>query len=105
MIRRKSHGTMTVDARIDIDDILDSIESDDLIEVLKERGDCLKVDVTAEVIGQNEAEDILALLKRGNVDDAILMIERLAFPKFETPEKMLAHVRKTCPVLLEGTQS
>ncbi len=70
---------VTVDVDIDVDDFLDNLTNEDLLAELRSR------EIQGPALGCEEAEAKRALdcLRRGDVEEAALILERALFPKFK----------------------
>lgn len=89
-MRRTNYVNVNVD--VDLDDILSDVDAEILLEELKSR----RVNAD-EVIGDNLrdlAEEALAALKRGDSDEAELILTRALFPIFSSPDEALKRLAK-----------
>jgi len=77
MARRRgvSH---TVEVTVDIDDVLSELDDEQIIEEARVRG-------LGHKIGDEDlVEELLRCLKRGDLTDAIVILERTLHPKFRS---------------------
>jgi hypothetical protein len=78
------YGSVTVD--VDLDDVLEQVDDDFLREELDRRRRTaakLSGQVATSVGGPDFAEDALDAIKKGRIDDAMLILERNLRPKFK----------------------
>lgn len=70
---------VTVDVDIDVDDFLDNLTNDDLLAELRSR------DIQGPALGcdESEAQRALECLRKGDVEEAALILERAIYPKFK----------------------
>jgi hypothetical protein len=84
-------GFGTVTAEVDISDVLDQLDDDDLRDELdKRRRTAVKYGRGVINIDGDFAAEALDALKRGQVDGAMLILERNLYPKFKESADVIA---------------
>lgn len=84
-------GYGSVTAEVDIDDVLDQLDDDDLrAELDKRRSTAVKYGRGVINIDGDFAKEALDALKKGRIDDAMLLLERNLYPKFKESADVLA---------------
>ena len=92
---RYRSGSIQID--VPVSDVLDEVDDESLLQEVRDRE--LELPASMETpIGcdRSYAEEAILLLRTGRTYDALTLLERVIFPKFETREaceKALAKVR------------
>lgn len=92
--RSKIHQqTVTVDVDVDVSEVLDEISTEQIVEILKERGlDAAKHDPSEHF--RDLLEEAAGRLRDGEPFEALLLIERILKPKWPTSAACLADFAK-----------
>jgi hypothetical protein len=82
-IRRGYNGSVTVDVDVDVNDVLVELDDDALLAECKAR------EIKAPIVADEHPDllqDLLDLLRRGDCEEATLLLERTIHPKFGSLE-------------------
>lgn len=94
-VRRKYNGSISVDVDVDINDVLDEMDDEVLLAECKAR------EIQSPTVVDEHPDllnELLDLLRRGEPEEAILLLERNIYPRFgsiELCEKAFAEVRRS----------
>ena len=91
--RRGFVSTVTVQAEVDVDEVLNDIGDEQLLQLVEDRGLYPAFTLGCD---QSDAERAIEFLRLGLVSDALAVLERSLHPKFHSRaecEKRLAAMR------------
>jgi hypothetical protein len=91
--RHLGYAHIYTDVEIDLDEIITDIDTKDLVKVLEARGLHI-AGSKLEACDLDLVNEAISDLKRGDVGEALLTLERLIEPKWKTPSECLADFAK-----------